>query len=191
MTELYERYALAQKVYGILTEEVSREVSDDEARVMKVQQIFTTSEDTAQKAKAQLDKGGDFDAVAEEFSETAKSSANIDKSMIPEEEQEKVFGLKENEISDVVRTEEGYYIFLCVESYNAKLTEANKEKVLEERIDQAVDQSYNEYVDSAKSTVNQKAWDKTVLDTSGELTSSSFFTVFDKYCGEDSTKDSA
>lgn len=188
MEELYERYALAQKVYTALTEEVDQEVSDDEARVMKVRQIFTTSEDTARKVKARLDKGGDFNALAEEFSETAKTAVNLDRSMIPEKDREKVFALKENEISDVVQTEKGCYIFLCVESYNPELTQANKEKVLEERISKAVDDSYNAYVKSARSKVNQKLWDETKLDTSGDLSTSSFFEVFDQYCGKDYTR---
>ena len=185
METLYERYALAQKVYDALTEDVSREVSDNEARVMKVQQIFTTSEDAARKAKARLDKGGDFDKVTEEYSETAKRSANIDRSMIPQEAQESVFALKENQISDIVQTEDGYYIFRCVQSYDAKLTEANKEKVLEVRLRKAVDDSCDAQIKAEKSTLNRKAWDETALCDPEDLSETDFFSVFEKYCGGD------
>lgn len=40
--EYYEHYALAQKVYHSLTKAVNEEVSDDEARVMEIMQIFVS-----------------------------------------------------------------------------------------------------------------------------------------------------
>ena len=43
----YEHYALAEKLYKTLTEGVDEEVSDDEARVIHVQQIFVTDEESA------------------------------------------------------------------------------------------------------------------------------------------------
>ena len=45
--EYYEHYALAQKVYHSLTKAVNEEVSDDEARVMEIMQIFVSDESRA------------------------------------------------------------------------------------------------------------------------------------------------
>ena len=53
--DIYEKYALADKVYECLVQDVNEEVSDDEARIMEVRQIFTTNEEQAQKAKADLE----------------------------------------------------------------------------------------------------------------------------------------
>lgn len=46
--EYYEHYALAQKVYHSLTKAVNEEVSDDEARVMEIMQIFVSDESPGQ-----------------------------------------------------------------------------------------------------------------------------------------------
>ena len=47
--EYYEHYALAQKVYHSLTKAVNEEVSDDEARVMEIMQIFVSDESSGRR----------------------------------------------------------------------------------------------------------------------------------------------
>lgn len=52
--EYYEHYALAQKVYHSLTKAVNEEVSDDEARVMEIMQIFVSDESRANEIASRL-----------------------------------------------------------------------------------------------------------------------------------------
>ena len=54
LAEYYRRYALAEKVYSSLTGEINGEVSDDEARVMEVMQIFVTHASDAAEVKERL-----------------------------------------------------------------------------------------------------------------------------------------
>ena len=61
---LYERYLLARKLYTSLTESVSSEVSDDEARVMDLKQICVSDENTAEQIAAQAASGADFSTLA-------------------------------------------------------------------------------------------------------------------------------
>ena len=185
MTELYERYALAEKVGLSLQENVSQDVSREEAKVMKARQIFMTSEDTAKKVKAQLDKGADFEVLAREYSETAKESVNLDRSMFSQEDQEKIFNLKEKEVSDVIQMSDGYYIFRCEKSCDEKLTKANKEKILENRKQEAVEQACSEYAKGADSAVNKKAWEQVKPDTCGAGADCGFFDTFEQYCSGD------
>ena len=44
---IYEKYAIAQKLYNTLTQGINEEVSDDEARVIRIQQIFIRNEEVA------------------------------------------------------------------------------------------------------------------------------------------------
>ena len=55
---LYRDHALSGKVYEEITKDVNTEVSDDEARIITVQQIYLDSPETAQSVKEQLDKAG-------------------------------------------------------------------------------------------------------------------------------------
>ena len=51
IAEYYMHYALAQKLYHSLTNGVNEEVSDDEARVMEIMQIYVTDEDRAHEVE--------------------------------------------------------------------------------------------------------------------------------------------
>ena len=187
LADLYERYAAAQMTYQSLTENIDQEVSDAEAQVMKAQQIFVKSEDTAKKIKQQLDNGEDFVQLASSYNEAAKTDINLDKSQLEEENQEDIFALKDNQISGITAEDNGYYIFRCVKSYDAELTEKNKEKVLKSRMEAAVNSTYDTYVKEADSRFNEEIWKNVELDTSGELKTGSFFTVFEKYFGGENT----
>ena len=187
LADLYERYAVAQMAYQSLTENIDQEVSDAEAQVMKAQQIYVKSEDTARKVKKQLDEGKDFLQLAASSNESAKTEVNLDKSQLEEDNQEVIFALKDNQISPIVAEDNGYYIFRCVKSYDAELTEKNKEKVLKSRMEAAVNSTYDTYVKEADSKFNEEIWKDVELDTGGELKTESFFAVFEKYCGSDDT----
>lgn len=60
IAEYYTHYALAQKLYHSLTNGVNEEVSDDEARVMEIMQIYVTDEDRAHEVEQKLAQGDDF-----------------------------------------------------------------------------------------------------------------------------------
>jgi NAD+ kinase len=53
----YERYAIAEKLYATLTQGVNEEVSDDEARVVRVQQIYVSVQEDALDVQKKLADG--------------------------------------------------------------------------------------------------------------------------------------
>ena len=62
--DLYTAHVLSKKVYTEITKDVNTEVSDDEARIITIQQIRLDSLDNAEIVKARLDEGKDFGTVA-------------------------------------------------------------------------------------------------------------------------------
>ena len=77
--EYYEHYALAQKVYHSLTKAVNEEVSDDEARVMEIMQIFVSDESRANEIASRLAQGEDFATLANNYNELGSIQVNISK----------------------------------------------------------------------------------------------------------------
>ena len=67
LKSIYERYAIAQKVYNTLTRGVNEEVSDDEARVIRIQQIYVKSEETARVVQQKLRNGSGFDVDVDDW----------------------------------------------------------------------------------------------------------------------------
>lgn len=182
--EYYSHYALAQKIYHTLTDSVNEEVSDDEARVIEIMQIYVSNQTKAEEVAAKLANGEDFAAVANNYNERPVIQITVSRDDLSKEVEEVAFRLDNNEISGMIEADGGYYFLKCLNKYNVDLTEANKSHIVDKREKEVFDNAYNELIASISSSINQKLWDGIVLNTEGEITTDSFFEVFDKYCGE-------
>lgn len=182
--EYYSHYALAQKLYNSLTSEVNAEVSDDEARVMEIMQIFVEDAGKATEVQSKLSNGDDFASVANNYNELPSIQTTISRDDVPKEVEEIAFGLDNDEISGMITVENGYYFIKCLNKYNEELTEANKSNIVEKREKEAFDDVYNEYVSSLTSNINEGVWEGIELDTDGDITTNSFFEIFKKHCGD-------
>ena len=184
IAEYYTHYALAQKLYHSLTNGVNEEVSDDEARVMEIMQIYVTDEDRAHEVEQKLVQGDDFASVANNYNELSAIQVTVSRDDLPDEVEEVAFQLDDNAVSGMIVAGNGYYFIKCLNKYNEELTEANKSNIVEKREKEAFDDVYNEFVASLSSRLNTDLWDGIELTTDGSIQTNSFFAVFEKYCGE-------
>ena len=184
IVEYYTHYALAQKLYHSLTNGVNEEVSDDEARVMEIMQIYVTDEDRAHEVEQKLAQGDDFVSVANNYNELSAIQVTVSRDDLPDEVEEVAFQLDDNAVSGMIAAGNGYYFIKCLNKYNEELTEANKSNIVEKREKEAFDDVYNEFVASLSSRLNTDLWDGIELTTDGSIQTNSFFAVFEKYCGE-------
>lgn len=184
LNEYYTHYALAKKLYNSLTNGVNEEVSDDEARVMEIMQIFVAEGNKATEVKHKLDDGEDFATVANNYNELSAIQVTVSRDDLPAEVEEVAFQLDNDEISGMITTENGYYFIKCLNKYNVELTEENKSNIVEKRQKEAFDDVYNEFVSSLSSYLNEELWDGLEPNTGEAITTNSFFTVFEKYCSD-------
>lgn len=181
MIEYYSHYALAHKLYQSLTSSVNEEVSDDEARVIELMQIFVKDETKASEVAAKLANGDDFASVANNYNQLSAIQVTVARDELPEEVEQVAFQLDDGETSGKIQTDSGYYFVKCLNKYNEELTEANKSNIVEKREKEAFDDVYSAYVSGLSSDLNQELWDNLELDTSGAISTDSFFEVFEKY----------
>ncbi|MCR4675187.1 MAG: hypothetical protein K5675_09265, partial [Lachnospiraceae bacterium] len=134
--KMYQKYALAEKVYFQLMDQVDEEVSEDEARIMDAYVLFTTSEDNAKKISAALKDGGSFETLLGTYGEGDKTLQSIGRGTYDEAVEEVIFQLDDEEVSDCITTEEGYYFIECIDKYNEELSETNKANVIAKRKEQ-------------------------------------------------------
>ena len=179
--EYYSHYALARKLYQSLTSSVNEEVSDDEARVIEMMQIFVRDGTKASEVAARLENGDDFASVANNYNQLSAIQVTVSRDELPEEVEQVAFQLDDGEISGKIETDGGYYFVKCLNKYNEELTEANKSNIVEKREKEAFDDVYNTYVSGLSSDLNQELWENLELDTSGTISTDSFFEVFEKY----------
>lgn len=181
IAEYYAHYALAQKLYRSLTNGVNDEVSDDEARVIEIMQIYVTDETKAAEVSSKLKNGDDFASVANNYNQLSSIQVTVSRDELPAEVEKVAFDLDNGEISDEIPVDHGYYFIKCLNKYDEELTEANKSNIVEKREKEAFDDIYNEYVSGLSSYLNQNLWDELDLDTDASIATDSFFEVFEKY----------
>lgn len=177
----YEDYALANKLYQVLTEDTHEEVSDDEARVIRVQQICVTDEKSARAVEQELKEGTDFQTVAEKFQISDELEKTVARGEYPQKIEDVAFNLDNDAVSGKIKTDEGYYFIKCLSKFEEELTEKNKEKIRIQREKQKFEDSYNKFVEEANFRMNDHLWNKVSLADTENITTDSFFTVYNKY----------
>ncbi len=199
--KLYSEYALANKVYDYIIQDVNPEISDDEARTITVKQIliktysldakgqrvdFTESgyeqaKQLANEVYKRAANGEDFDSLVEAYNEDVNSTYSFGKGEMDEVFEEAAFNLGTDEISPVVETEYGFHILKCISTFDRKETDANKEKIAEKRKKEAFNKVYDDFVMSLTRNMNDDLWDSVELSKDEEIVTDTFFDVYNTY----------
>lgn len=177
----YRQYALAKKLYDHLTEGIDEEVSDDEARVISVQQIYVSDKADVEKIEEKLEAGDSFTAVASAYSLADDIEVFVARDELPQEVENIAFNLDNGAVSECIQTDEGYYFIKCVSKLEVELTEANKDNIRMKRRIAQFDKVYQDFVEGTKFVLNTEVWESVRLEDMEHVETDSFFEVYTKY----------
>jgi foldase protein PrsA len=183
--QAYEHYAVAMKLYATLTDGVNEEVSDDEARVIRLQQIFLTDPDIAQMVAQKLEDGEDFASVAAAYNRGSTVEVTVARGDYPKEVEDVAFNLDEGASSSMIETDNGYYFVKCLSRFEEDLTEANKANILIRREKEQFDDLYDEFLNSCEFERNDALWEEVSLEETTGIATDSFFARYDNYFTEE------
>lgn len=153
--DLYAAHVLSKKVYTEITKDVNTEVSDDEARIITIQQIRLDSLDNAESVKARLDEGRDFGTVAAAYNRDSQTTVTLGRGEKEAAYEEAAFSLENDQISNVIETTDGYYILKCINNFDRDATEANKITMVEKRRDEEFTEAYETLMADTPSEFNR------------------------------------
>lgn len=192
IARLYREYLIAHKVYAYIIRDINPEISDDEARSVTVDWIFLRSEEEDPAVKSQgeeiismLNEGEDFVSLALSYSDDKTITRSFGKGMMESVIEECAFNLAVNEVSPIIKGENGYYIIHCVSTLDRKETDANKEKIITQRKKEAFNQVYGTFVESQITQLNEELWNNTVMIHNEQVATSDFFDIYEKYFPEE------
>ena len=184
LKSFYKKYAIAQKLYRTLTQGINEEVSDDEARVIHIQQIYVKDEETALKVQQKLAQKEKFENLASTYNEADSIEKNLARGEYPEVVDDVAFHLENDEVSDMITTESGYYFIKCINKFDEELTEENKKTIIVKRKKEQFDDRFVEFVENSQFELNEKVWEDITIDTSGTIKTKDFFEIYDNYFTE-------
>ncbi len=203
---LYREYALANKVYEYLIQDVNPEISDDEARTITVQHILIKtyrmdengnripySEAAKKEAYRRAGdvlllakEGTDFSQLIREYNEDSKSEYSFRKGEVDVAYENAAFHLGTDEISDIVETEYGYHIIRCISTFNREETDANKIKIVKERKKEAFTAEYEQFLSGLTKNINTKEWDLITMIHDPNVITTDFFDNYETYFSDES-----
>lgn len=198
---LYKEYATANKVYADMIKDINPEISDDEARTIRVEYLVKRtyamnglgekvaySEEMKKKAyeeileiQKKVKDGEDFLGLAEQYSEDAKTSLSFGKGEMEPEFEEAAFQLGNGDISGIITTENGYYLIKCISTFDKEETDANKIKIMEQRKREVFDKTYEDFVNSLTKNMNEKLWDGVTFIHDEQVKTKNFFQIYNEY----------
>lgn len=205
---MYQEYALANKVYDHVVKDVNPEVSDDEARTITVEHIlvktYSLNEqgekvplsqvkkreayDRIREAEERIKEGESFETVAEEYNEDVQNTYSFRKGEMNLDFETTAFNLGKDEVSHVIETEYGYHLIKCISTFDQEQTDANKIIIVEKKKEEVFDERYTNFVSDLTKILNEKLWERVTLFHEEEVDCSEFFTIYEKYLGEDQVK---
>ena len=177
----YEEYALAEKLYHALTQGTDEEVSDDEARVVRVQQIYVKEKEALRAVQENLAAGDDFASVASAYNQSREFERTIARGTYPDAMEEIVFNLDDGACSDVIAADDGYYIIRCLNKFEKDLTEENKEKIRVKKKKERFENEYQTFVKNSTFCLNDNLWDDVTLKDVSGIGTDSFFSTYEKF----------
>lgn len=177
----FRHFYLVEKMTAELTKNVDTEVSDDEARIITIQQIFVVSGEDAQAIQTKAANGGDFTALASRNNESSEFQMTIGREDISGPFAEAAFALGTGEVSGVVQTESGYHVIKCINHFEVDLTLAHKEEIATLRKKEAFREAYTAYIKDLKSYYNEEAWTNINYVDAVTPSSRNFFDVYEEY----------
>jgi len=89
--------------------------------------------------------------------------------------------MDDNEISGMIKTEDGYYFIKCLDKFVEDMTEANKENIVEQRRKEHFENVFGSFIENSDFDLNEGVWDSITVDISGTITTDSYFEVYEKY----------
>ena len=202
IVQLYKEYAMADKVYQYIIQDINPEISDDEARTITVQHILlrtyvndgtgtrvTYTDDLKESVyeracaiREQAVSGEyNFFDLASRYSEDTTVTYSFGKGEMDEAFEAAAFALETDEISQVVESESGYHIIKCINTFDREQTDANKLEIVEERRREVFGQEYDAFVEKLNRGLNEKLWQQVGFLHDENVTTLNFFEVYEKY----------
>lgn len=182
---IYTENLLAEKIYETVTLRADTDVADDEARQVKVLQIYIQTsgydeegkqlnltegqleekKNKAEELYASAAEAEDFRAFAQANSENTDEIEVIfgrgDKEDVLTDA---AFALKAGEMSGLLKAADGYYILYCLSETDEVATAQKKEEIIAARQKELFEQNYEEWSAQYQIQVNDEVWKLVALD---------------------------
>ena len=182
---MYEACHRANRLVDEVTKNVDLEISDSEARVMKVQELCLESEESAREAFEQLsEEGTDFASAARAIRKEGYTEQPVGRGERSAAYEDAVFSLEDGQLSQPFADGDGWYLVKCVDSYDEDATLERKERLALQRKNQAFQRIYSAFAQEHPVEIQGSIWETVDLTEMGQSATTDFFERYQEYMNQ-------
>ena len=182
---MYEAYHRANRLVDEVTKNVDLEISDSEARVMKIQELCLETEEGAQEAFQQLsEEGTNFSSVARAIREEGYKEQSVGRGERSAAYEAAVFSLEDGQLSQPFADGDSWYLVNCVDSFDEAATLERKERLALQRKNQAFRRIYDTFAGEHPVEIQGSIWENVDLTEMGQSTTVDFFERYQEYMSQ-------
>lgn len=178
--DLIGKYLLAGKVIDYYSEHTDLEVSENQARTVRIQAITLGDEAAAENIAKEAAAGTEFAEAAGNYSDAELKEYTVVRGQLKADVEDIVFLMKQGECSPVIQTEDGCCLIYCVDDYLEEQTELNRQKIIRERIYNAWYPVVRALREENPLMMNEGQWSKIDM-ASDEEVQAGFFAVYHEW----------
>lgn len=176
---MMRQFAMANRLYMDMTNNIQIEVSADEARVIKIQYISCGTREDAQKALNSINGGENFYQVARRVNGDGEYECELKRGQTEKGFEDVVFGLESGETSEILESMDRFFIVRCVSDNEKNKTDNNKNDIITKKKLDEFNKVFEKYESSIFVHINDKMFNELSFDNlEGEA---SFEELFNKY----------
>lgn len=181
--ELYSDFHKARLTIDHVTKNANIELSISESKVIKVQYIVFDDEATAIAVASKSEvKNSNFAYFAKQYT---KSKDSIERIVMRGDDFSKpfpeIFYLGTGQKSKVLRHEDKYYLFKCIDDYMVDETTARKEEILKQLKENAFYKEYDKFASENPVKLKSDFWKGINLSEGADSTTNRFYDLYYKY----------
>ena len=161
--DLYDKEAVYNAVYEKITTDAAKDVTEDNTRVMLADYVVvpaSVGEETANQVREAVLAGGDFQKACEKAGLSLLVSQHIKRGELPADVDNISFALRDNEMSEVIESKNGFYLIRCLDDNLLDESAANYNEILANTKEHAFQQAWLDFSSEAKLSIDDGFWDK-------------------------------
>ena len=159
--DLYKKQSLYGKVYDKLSENVTMEISESDTKVIEVNYVTipkSAKYEEVQELRNALKTTNDFKGTCAEYGYNAVMNMVLKHGEMDQSFESMAYALKDGELSEIVTTQDCYYIIQCLEDYMVAESVANNNDIISSARREKFEEAYAAYADEHQIKINSSAW---------------------------------
>ncbi|MCF0230002.1 MAG: peptidylprolyl isomerase, partial [Parasporobacterium sp.] len=167
--DLFIKRKYYEKVYDKLSENIKMQISESDTKAIEVNYVLVPAADgpeVAGRVRSDI-MNGDFESVCMTYGYTPYMHKVITRGTMPQLFEDYAYALKDNEISEIVETQDGFYIIDCLEDYLVTESVANNNRIISDARREIFQNEYEKFAASNNMRFNTAVWAKFDVSTMG------------------------